>query len=134
MSNGSEMGYAVIRKASGGFDQVVERTRQALVNQGFGIMSEIDVSAALKKRIGADYPRTLILGACNPALALRALQAVTDISVLMPCNVVIRENQGEVEVAAIDTMAMAHLANNPQFDEIAGEVGHLLSQALDAIS
>ncbi|MBF0154608.1 MAG: DUF302 domain-containing protein [Magnetococcales bacterium] len=128
------MGYAVVHKASGTFAQVVEQTRQALADQGFGIMAEIDVAAALKKRLGVDYPRTLILGACNPALAHRALQAVTDISVLMPCNVVVREDgQGNVEVAAIDTMAMAHLVNHPQFDTIATEVGHLLSQALATI-
>ncbi|MBF0177636.1 MAG: DUF302 domain-containing protein [Magnetococcales bacterium] len=134
MGIGNEMGYAVVRGAAGDFAQVVEQTRQALTEQGFGIMSEIDVAAALKKRLGVDYPRTIILGACNPTLAHKALQAAVDVSVLMPCNVVVRENnQGKVEVAAIDTMAMAHLINHPQFDAIAEEVGHLLSQALAKI-
>ncbi|MBF0427089.1 MAG: DUF302 domain-containing protein [Magnetococcales bacterium] len=134
MSGSGGVAYAAARGVSGAFAQVVEQARQALAEQGFGIMSEIDVAAALKKRLGVDYPRTLILGACNPTLAHEALQIVPDVSVLMPCNVVVREgSQGGVEVAIVDPVALARVVGHPGFDAIAAEAGRRLALALAAI-
>ncbi|MBF0158365.1 MAG: DUF302 domain-containing protein [Magnetococcales bacterium] len=125
---------ALIKRTSRSFDDAVAETRQQLAGQGFGILSEIDVSAALKKRLDVDYQRTLILGACNPPFAYQALSAVPDIAVLLPCNVVIRETiGGEVEVVAINTATMGQMIQHPAVLEVAHQVDIRLRQALAAV-
>lgn len=125
--------YAIVREASRSFDATVENVRQALAEQGFGILSEIDVSATLKKKLDADHPRTLILGACNPPLALRALTAVPDISVFLPCNVVIRMHGEQVEVAVINPIIMGEMLDHPEIKAIALEAEKRLQIVLAAI-
>lgn len=126
--------YAVVLESSASFDSTVEAVRQALMKQGFGILSEIDVSATLQKKLDVDYPRTLILGACNPSLALRALTALPDISVFLPCNVVIRMHADKVEVAVTNTLAIAELMSHPEIDAVVQEVDNRLRTALDAVA
>lgn len=125
--------FAIIRESSASFDATVATLRTALAEQGFGIMSEIDVAATLKAKLGVDHPRTLILGACNPPLALRALTAVPDISVFMPCNVVVREREGKVEVAAINPPLMAMVITHPEVVAITAEAERRLRLVLEAV-
>ncbi|MBF0625989.1 MAG: DUF302 domain-containing protein [Magnetococcales bacterium] len=135
MTDHSSAHFATVKPVSGSFDQVVERARQALADQGFGILSEIDVSAALKKRLGVDHPRTLILGACNPPLALRALMAVPDVAVFLPCNVVVREDgRGGIDVAVIKVQVIADSIDDAVIGNVAREVQTRLDAALQALA
>jgi uncharacterized protein (DUF302 family) len=129
----------MITSVDGPFETAINATREALAAQGFGILSEIDVSAALKKRLGVDHPRTVILGACSPPFAHQALLACPDISVLLPCNVVVRESTadgatGRIEVVAINPVSMGQLIPQPEIIEIAQQVGAKLSAALAALN
>lgn len=128
------MRYAIIKPVVGAYAETVAAVRQALADQGFGILTEIDVTATLKKKMGVDYPNMIILGACNPPLAHQALTAVPDISVFLPCNVVVREpTPGQVEVAMIDPEGMAQIINHPEVSAVAQEVGRRMQIVLDAL-
>ena len=126
--------YAIILAASASFESTVTTVRQALTAQGFGVLTEIDVSATLKKKLNADYPRTLIMGACNPALALRALTAVPDISVFLPCNVVVRMHDGKVEVAVVNAISLLNVMSHPEIAAISQEVDKRLRAVLDVVA
>ena len=120
---------------AGGFDDAVQATRAALQVQGFGILTEIDLQATLKKKLGVDYPRTLILGACNPKLAHRALTAEPDVATLIPCNVVVRETTaGGVEVVAMDPLVLTELLNHSTIAAVAKEGAARMDAALRQIS
>ncbi len=94
------------------FDDVVARTRGALAEQGFGVLTEIDVRATMKAKLDADVGPFLILGACNPPLAYRAISAEASIGVLLPCNVVVRQDGDRVLVEAVDPMGMMSVAGD----------------------
>ncbi|MBF0161750.1 MAG: DUF302 domain-containing protein [Magnetococcales bacterium] len=126
--------YAIVVPVHTSFDATVEALRVSLAAQGFGILCEIDVSATLKKKLDVEHPRTLILGACNPPLALRALTAVPDIATLLPCNVVVRMQGDRVEIATINPAAMAQMIQHPEIDAVAQEVDKRLRAALDAVA
>lgn len=126
--------YAMVKPVATSYEATIEAAKKALSEQGFGILSEIEVHAALKKRLGVDYPRTILLGACNPTYAHRTLLAEPDISVFLPCNVVVRETAtGSVEVAIIDPAAMAVMIPNPEVEAVAKEVEQRLRAALEAL-
>ena len=112
------------------FDEAMRRTRAALKEQGFGVLTEIDVQATLKQRINAEFRRYVILGACNPTMAHRALQAELDLGLLLPCNVVLYEEDGGTTVRIMDPVAALSLATNPAIAPVAVEVRTLLEQAL----
>ena len=107
------MSYTMDRVIAGGkFDEVDAHTRAALADQGFGVLTEIDVKATLKKKIDVDFPRYVILGACNPKLAHQALSAEPDIGLLLPCNVVVSETpEGKAEVTALKPSVVFAPAN-----------------------
>jgi uncharacterized protein (DUF302 family) len=125
--------YGYARTVELGFDEAVARTKAALKEQGFGVLSEIDIREKFKEKLGVEGPPHLILGACNPELAHRALEAEPDLSLLLPCNVVVRERDGRVEVAAVDAERMLGVVGNPELDPIARDAGARLRAAVDSL-
>lgn len=114
-------------------DDAIARTRKALAGAGFGVLTEIDVKATLKAKIGAEVGGYTILGACNPKMAHEALKLEPRIGAMLPCNVIVRETEGGVEVSAIDPVASMSAVENPKLKEVAGSVGEMLKAALDRI-
>jgi uncharacterized protein (DUF302 family) len=115
------------------FDEALVRTKEAFAAQVFGVLTEIDVQATLKAKIDKDMGRYVIVGACNPGLAGRALDAEPLIGVLLPCNVVVRETDRGVEVDAMDPGVMASLTGKEAVKPVADEARRLVSDALDAL-
>lgn len=116
------------------FDDAVQRVTDALADEGFGVLSEIDVSATLKKKIDVDRRPYVILGACNPQLANQALNADPDIGVLLPCNVVVREEEnGRITVLFMDPAAVMSLVDKPGVEELAEDVKARLENVRDAL-
>lgn len=125
------MEYTIKRDIDGGFDAVVERTVAALKTEGFGLLSDIDIQSTLKAKLGIDFPRYRILGACNPPLAHQALQAEATIGVMLPCKVVVHETaSGKVEIAAIDPRAVIGAIGSPVLTAVATAVAEKLSRAV----
>ena len=115
------------------FHEAVDKTRAALAEQGFGVLTEIDVQATLKNKLGEDMEPYLILGACNPQLANQALGIERDIGLLLPCNVVVRRDGDRTLVQALDPQVMVTLPERPELQPVADEAGRRLRAALDAI-
>jgi uncharacterized protein (DUF302 family) len=113
------------------FDEAVAATREALKTEGFGVITEIDVQATMKTKLDEDYPPYLILGACNPRLALEALKLENKVGTMLPCNVIVRDaGGGKVEVAAIDPQASMQAIDNDGLKEKAAMVGEKLRAAM----
>ena len=116
------------------YDEAVARVREALAGQGFGVLTEIDVRATMKAKLDVDVPAQIILGACRPELAHRALTATPSLGAMLPCNVVVRTDpDGRTVVEAIDPDAMARLEDSLTVREVAAEARQRLSAALDAL-
>jgi uncharacterized protein (DUF302 family) len=115
------------------FDTAVQRARDALKTEGFGVLCEIDVREKMKEKLGVEFANYLILGACNPPLAYRALQHDINIGLLLPCNVVVYEKDGKSVVAAIDADRMLAVVQNPALGETAGEVNRKLRKVIDQV-
>ncbi len=116
------------------FDAAVARVTEALQAEGFGVLTEIDVAGTLKKKLGADMPPYRILGACNPPLAHQAIQAEPEVGMLLPCNVVVRQDAaGAVRVEFMDPQAVLPLLEKPGIAELAGEVKARLQRVMDAL-
>jgi len=116
------------------FDEAITRVTEELKKEGFGILSEIDVRQALKKKLNVDFKKYKILGACNPPYAYQALQIEEKIGTMLPCNVIVLENdQGQVEVAAIDPIASMQAINNSQLNEVAVHVQAKLKKVIDSL-
>ncbi|MFO7983858.1 MAG: DUF302 domain-containing protein [Desulfuromonadales bacterium] len=113
------------------YDETVARVRELLMQQGFGVLSEIDVQAKLKEKLGIDFKPYIILGACNPKLAAQALSAEPNLGVLLPCNVIVYETEeGKTAVMAMDPVSALNLVGNPDVEKIAHQVKDLLTEAL----
>jgi uncharacterized protein (DUF302 family) len=128
------MSYYFSKTVPGTFDEVVAKTITALKAEGFGIISDLDIERTLRDKIGVDFRKYRILGACNPKLAYEALQLEDKIGTMLPCNVVVQQRLGEdVEVAAIDPVASMQAVDNRQLKTAAGEVAAKLLRAVRSI-
>jgi uncharacterized protein (DUF302 family) len=117
------------------YDETVEATRAALADQGFGILSEIDLAATMKAKLDVDHPPQVILGACRPPLAYQAIQVDPSIAAVLPCNVVVRSVDGDATVVeAFDPDAMMGLADDHALDSVAADAKQRLTAALAALS
>ncbi len=126
--------YGIRREIDRPYDETVDRTKKALSAEGFGVLSEIDIKAKLKEKLGVDFKRYVILGACNPPLAHKALQAEPEIGLLLPCNVIVYEqSEKRSVVAAVDPGSMVSVTANPRLAEIANDAKARLERALAAV-
>lgn len=128
------MDYHISKTLAGDFDDVVDRATEALAAEGFGVLTQIDVRATLKKKLDVDFRPYLILGACNPGYAHQALLAEDKVGTMLPCNVVVQEHDGgEIEVSAVDPIASMAAIDNPALGEMASEVQAKLRKVIAAI-
>lgn len=126
--------YGFGKTSARSFDDAVAQVIAALQDEGFGILSDIDVAATLKKKLGADIPPYRILGACNPPLAQRAIAAEPSIGLLLPCNVVVRQDQsGAVQVEVMNTEAVLQLVDKPEIAALATDVRQRLDRVLATV-
>jgi uncharacterized protein (DUF302 family) len=127
-------GYAIARTLDLDYERADAQVRSALQAEGFGVLTEIDVSATLKEKLNVDFPPYEILGACNPPLAHQALQMEADIGLLLPCNVVVRAlEDGRTVVEALDPVKQLGVADNPDLPELAEEVRERMRRVVDSL-
>ena len=127
------MGYGISIRTQAPFAEAVARVRDALKAQGFGVLTEIDVRAILRDKLGEDMEDYLILGACNPPLAHQALGIDASIGLLLPCNVVVRADAGQTLVEALDPQTMVTITGQPALQPVADEAAGRLRTALDSL-
>ena len=129
------MGYTIDRTfLETDFATIVDRTKSALASKGFGILTEIDVKATMKTKIDADMDSYLILGACNPNMAYRAIGMEPNVGAMLPCNVIVRElKEGLVQVSAIDPVASMQAIENENLKDVAAQVRDILKNVVDEI-
>jgi uncharacterized protein (DUF302 family) len=122
--------YGFSKKVNYNFDEAIEKVTEELQKEGFGVLTEIDVKATMKKKLDVDHPRYQILGACNPPLAYKALTADPEIGLLLPCNVIVYEKDDAVHVSAIDAHAMFKVVDREDVQPIADEVNKKLQTVM----
>ncbi len=128
------MPYTMDRSFPGAqLDEIDRRTRAALAEAGFGVLTEIDVQATMKKKLGEDMPGYRILGACNPRMAHQALGIEPKVGAMLPCNVILRETDDGVEVSAIDPEASMSAIDNDELKRVAGQVRDMLAQVVEVL-
>jgi uncharacterized protein (DUF302 family) len=128
------MSYYINRKLEMSIDDAESLTRDRLTEEGFGVLTEIDVQGTLKKKLDVDFLPYRILGACNPAFAFEALQKEPRIGTRLPCNVILREiSAKEVEVSAVDPVASMQAVDNPALGPIAGEIRERLKRVIESL-
>jgi uncharacterized protein (DUF302 family) len=128
------MSYYFSKIMSSSFDEAIEKTKEELKKEGFGVLTEIDVKETLKKKLNVDFSKYKILGACNPNYAYKALQAENKIGTMLPCNVIIQQvSPSQVEVAAIDPVASMQAVENPELEEIASKVREKLQSVISRL-
>jgi uncharacterized protein (DUF302 family) len=129
----AELTYGKETTTSLPFQQALDRVKDALKTEGFGVLCEIDVAKTLKEKLGAEFRPYVILGACNPQLAYRALTLEPHLGLLLPCNVLVSQDANITKVAAIDAKAMLNVVGNAGLDAIAQEVNARLSRVLEKV-
>ena len=129
----TETGYGLSRRLRVPYEEALERIKQALKEEEFGVLTEIDVRETLQEKLGADFRRYDIIGACNPPLAHRALQAELEIGLLLPCNVIVYEDGDETVITAIDPEAAMAVVGNEAVADIAREAKDRLRRALERV-
>lgn len=127
------MSYYYNKTVSGDFEKIIENVTSALKDQGFGVLTEIDFSGTMKKKLDVDMPKYRILGACNPGFAYQAYQKENKIGVMLPCNVIVQEVNGAIEVSAVDPVASMQGVGNADLEKIASEVKNKLKAAINAL-
>lgn len=116
-----------------GYGRAVERVKEELKKEGFGVLAEIDIRKAMKEKLNVEYPAYIILGACNPHLAHRALQAEPRLGLLLPCNVTVREVGGGTEVAVVDADAMLSMVDNDDLKPVARDATQKLQRVIQSV-
>jgi uncharacterized protein (DUF302 family) len=128
-----EMDYGYKRQVNLPYEQAVAKTKDALQKEGFGVLTEIDVQATMKKKLNENYYKYLIIGACNPPFAHKALQVEKDIGLLLPCNVIVYEDAGRTFVSAILPTVAMNMINNKELAAVAVQVEAKLKKVVDSI-
>lgn len=128
------MSYCFSKKLTLGFEEAISLVTEELKKEGFGILTEIDVTATLKKKLNVDFRKYRILGACNPPFAYKALQAEANIGTMLPCNVVVQEmDDGEIEISAVDPLSSMQAIQNPELQTIAEEIQLKLKKVIEQL-
>ena len=128
------MGYYFSATMDVPFDDAVDKVIEELKKEGFGVLTDINVKAILKKKLDVDYPKYRILGACNPPFAYKALQTENKIGTMLPCNVIVQETEdGKVEVSAVDPVASMQAIQNTELRDIANQVQAKLKKVIDSL-
>jgi uncharacterized protein (DUF302 family) len=128
------MNYFFETSTSYTFDQAIDRVSQELKEEGFGILTRIDVKETLKKKLDVDFPRYEILGACNPAYAYKALLVEEKIGIMLPCNIIVQEKpDGSVSISAVDPLASMQAIINPELEKIARQIQAKLRAVIDRL-
>jgi uncharacterized protein (DUF302 family) len=125
--------YGFSKKVDYDFESAIEKVTEELQKEGFGVLTEIDVKATMKKKLDVDFPKYKILGACNPPLAYKALTEEIEIGLLLPCNVIVHEKDDNVHIAAIDAKAMFKVVDRSDIEPIADEVNKKLKNVIDNV-
>ncbi|MFC5625217.1 DUF302 domain-containing protein [Algoriphagus winogradskyi] len=129
------MSYYITTRIKGDFNQVIERVTEELKNQGFGVLTTIDMKATLKKKLDVDFYNYQILGACNPPNAYKALQAEDKIGLMLPCNVIVQEKEeGQIDVSAVDPVVSMMGVKNEGLEPVAVEVRDKLKKVIEALA
>lgn len=126
--------YGYVRVVSMRFEDAVAQMEAALKVEGFGVLCQIDIQAKLKEKLGVDFPRYVILGACNPALAHAALEAEINLGLLLPCNAIVYEKEGRVLVGVVDAAKMLAIVGKPAMEPMARQVNEKLRRVVDSVA
>ena len=128
------MSYHFSKTVNFNFEEAIDKTTEALKEEGFGVLTEIDIKATLKKKLDVDFKKYHILGACNPPNAYKALLAEGHIGLMLPCNVIVQEHEdGTVEVSAVDPVVSMQAIKNKELADVANNVRDMLKKAIDNI-
>ncbi len=133
METATGVQYGYVRPVGLPFEEAIVRMEAALKAEGFGVLCNIDIQAKLREKLGVDFPRYTILGACNPPLAHQALQEEINLGLLLPCNAVVYEKDGRVWAGVVDAAKMLSVVENPGMTPMAEEVNRKLRRAVDAL-
>jgi uncharacterized protein (DUF302 family) len=127
------MKYGISKTTSLSYQQAIEKVTDELKKEGFGVLTTIDISETLKKKLDVDFPKYIILGACNPPSAYKALSAEDEIGLLLPCNVIVYEKSGITHVSAFNPFVMQTLIDNPVVHSVAKEIRQRLERVVEAV-
>jgi uncharacterized protein (DUF302 family) len=133
MNRDHSQSYSISKKVNSSFSDALVKTKIALSKEGFGVLTEIDVKKTLKNKLGVEWKNYVILGACNPPLAFKALQIEIEIGLLLPCNVIVYENTGDVFVSAIQPSVVMQVIENTEITLIAKEVEEKLHRVINSL-
>ncbi len=127
------MEYGFTKTVTLSYEEAIEKATEELKKEGFGILTAIDVKETLKKKLNVDFDRYIILGACNPPFAYEALKAEESVGLLMPCNVVVHENAGNVKISFFNPSLIAMVSDNPKLKELAVNLTEKIKKVMDSI-
>lgn len=133
MMTESITGYATRTLLDLPYEQAIEKVTSALKEEGFGVLTEIDVQATLKQKLDVDFRKYMILGACNPSLAHEALKVENEIGLLLPCNVIVYEDDGKSVVSIVDPVSMFGVVKNPDLDSVAEDARARLQRVIKSL-
>jgi uncharacterized protein (DUF302 family) len=133
METATGLKYGHVRAVALSFDEALTRLEAALKAEGFGVLCQIDIQAKLREKLGVEFPRYIILGACNPPLAHQALSQEINLGLLLPCNAIVYEKDGRVWAGAVDATKMLSVVGNPEMNPMAEDVNRKLRRAVNSL-